>query len=419
MKQLIIVGAGTAGTMMANKLVREMNPKEWTISIIDKHKTHYYQPGFLFIPFGTYSEKDVIKKKTQFLPKGINFIQQGIHEIDGESNTITLEDGTKKSYDILIIATGSVIVPEETEGLKGEGWHRDIFDFYTVEGATALRERLKAWKGGKLLVHMTEMPIKCPVSPLEFAFLADSFFKDTGIREKVEITYATPLSGAFTKANCSLVLGHLLKDKGIDLVPDFDIEMVNDESKYIQSYDDKKIDFDLMVTVPTNMGDEVIERSELGDELRFIPTHPNTLQGKKYDNMFILGDATDLPSSKAGSVAHFQAEVLTENIMLYVRDLELKPDFDGHANCFIESGAGKAFLIDFNYDLEPVEGDFPLPGIGPFSLLKETRMNHLGKLAFRWIYWNILLKGRPMPGISTQMSLRGKKIGHDRRKEHA
>ena len=419
MKRLCIIGAGTAGTIMANKLARKLEPKEWSISIIDKYKTHYYQPGFLFIPFGTCSEKDVTKKKSQFLPKGVHFIQQGIQEVDGEHNCVILDDGHKESYDILIIATGSVIVPDEVDGLLGDGWHRDVFDFYTIEGATALRDKFRTWKGGKLVVHLAEMPIKCPVAPLEFAFLADSFFTKTGIREKVEIAYVTPLSGAFTKANCSRVLGHLLENKGIKLIPDFDIETVNEDQKYIQSYGNNKVDYDLLVTVPTNMGDELIERSELGDELRFISTHPNTLQSRKFDNMFILGDATDLPSSKAGSVAHFQADVLTENILRYIKGMDLKPDFDGHANCFIESGHGKAFLIDFNYDVEPVEGQFPIPGIGPFSLLKETRINHLGKLAFRWIYWNLLLKGRPMPGISTQMSLRGKKIIQQRREEHA
>jgi len=410
MKKLLILGAGTAGTMMANHLNRKLNKKEWKITIVDQHKTHYYQPGFLFIPFDTYSEKDVIKTKKQFIPNSVNYIEKAIEVIEHNKNNVVLKDGTNLSYDILIIATGSKIVPGETDGLDGEGWHKNVFDFYTIEGAVALRDKLKTWEGGKFVIHLTEMPIKCPVAPLEFSFLADAFFHKKGIREKVEMTYITPLSGAFTKQNCSNVLGYLLDEKKINMVPDFDVELVNEQENFIQSYDDQKINYDLLVTIPTNMGDDVIERSGLGDDLNFVPTHKHTLQSKKKENIFVIGDATDLPSSKAGSVAHFQADVLTKNIIKFINGKELVQEFDGHANCFIESGFGKAFLIDFNYDVEPVEGTFPLPIIGPFSLLKESRINHMGKLVFKYIYWNMLLKGLPMPGISTQMSKIGKKI---------
>ena len=410
MKKLLILGAGTAGTMMANHLNRKLNKKEWKITIVDQHKTHYYQPGFLFIPFGTYKEKDVIKSKKQFIPSRVEYIEKAISIIEYDKNQVILKDGTNLSYDILIIATGSKIVPGEVDGLAGEGWHKDVFDFYTIEGATALRDKLKNWQGGKFVIHLTEMPIKCPVAPLEFSFLADAFFHKKGMRDKVEMTYITPLSGAFTKQHCSNVLGYLLEEKKISLIPDFDVELVNEQDRFIQSYDDQKINYDLLVTIPTNMGDDVIERSGLGDDLNFVPTHKHTLQSKKKENIFVIGDATDLPSSKAGSVAHFQADVLTKNIMKFINEKELVKEFDGHANCFIESGFGKAFLIDFNYDVEPVEGTFPLPIIGPFSLLKESRINHMGKLVFKYIYWNMLLKGLPMPGITTQMSKIGKKL---------
>ena len=409
MKNLLILGAGTAGTMMSAIMSRKLGT-DWQITIVDQHKTHYYQPGFLFIPFDAYKEKDVIKTKKQFIPKRAKYIEKKIELIEHEKNNVCLADGTDLPYDILIIATGSKIVPEEVTGLTGKGWKKDAFDFYTIEGATALRDKLKTWKGGKFVVHMAEMPIKCPVAPLEFSFLAEAFFTKTGIRDKVEMTYVTPLPGAFTKQNCSNVLGYLMEEKKIKIVSDFDVEKVDYENNTLQSYDDIKVDFDLLVTIPTNMGDEVIERSGLGDDLRFVPTHKHTLQSKAKENIFVLGDATDLPSSKAGSVAHFQAETLEKNIMNFIKGKELLPEFDGHANCFIESGHGKAFLIDFNYDVEPVQGTFPLPVVGPFSLLKETRINHMGKLAFRHIYWHMLLKGLPMPGISNQMTKVGKKL---------
>lgn len=410
MKNLVILGAGTAGTMMANHLVKKLPKKEWQITIIDQYKTHYYQPGFLFLPFDTYTEDQVKKVGKKFIPKGVNYIQKKIELIVPDDNKVVLENDDNINYDILIVATGSKIAPDETDGLLGPLWRKDIFDFYTYEGAKALRDKLRTWEGGKLVVHITEMPIKCPVAPLEFAFLADSFFKNKGMRDKVDITYVTPLDGAFTKPSCTKALNYLLKEKNIKIETDFAIMEVNNERKAIVDYVDKEIPFDLLVTVPTNMGDEVIERSGMGDDLNFIPTHKHTLQSKAHENIFVIGDATNVPASKAGSVAHFQAETLTDNIMLYLQGQSLKEEFDGHANCFIETGDNKALLIDFNYEQEPVHGTFPFATFGPLKLLKESVFNHWGKLAFRWIYWNMLLKGIPIPFVGRNMSTKGKKI---------
>jgi sulfide:quinone oxidoreductase len=319
-----------------------------------------------------------------------------------------MANGDVMHYDILIIATGAKIAPEETEGMSGKEWQRSIFDFYTFDGALALRDKLREWTGGKLVVHITEMPIKCPVAPLEFAFLADSFFKHKKMRDKVDITFVTPLSGAFTKPKATEKLGHLLEDKRIKLVSDFAIERVDNENKKIIDYGGREVPFDLLVTVPTNKGDALIDRSEMGDELNFIPTHKATLQSLAHTNIFVIGDATNIPASKAGSVAHFEAEILTDNILRSIKGQPLKEEFDGHANCFVETGGGKALLIDFNYTHEPVEGTFPFPGVGPLRLLKESRMNHMGKMAFRWIYWNMLLKGTRIPFVSAQMQEAGK-----------
>lgn len=409
MRNLLVLGAGTAGTMMVNHLRPKLNMKEWNITIVDQYKTHYYQPGFLFLPFDIYTEDQVKKVGKKFIPKGVQYVQKEIKQIFPEDKKVELIDETL-NYDVLIIATGSKIAPEEVDGMKGENWHKNVFDFYTYEGALALRNKLREWEGGKLVVHVTEMPIKCPVAPLEFAFLADSYFTKKGMRNKVEITYVTPLDAAFTKQKSSESLGYLLKDKNIRLETDFAIEHVDNVNNKIVDYIEREIEYDLLVTVPTNMGDSVIERSGMGDDLNFVPTHHHTLQSLDHENVFVIGDATNVPASKAGSVAHFQAETLTDNILLYIGKKPLKEEFDGHSNCFIETGNNKALLIDFNYKQEPVEGTFPFPGIGPLRLLKESVLNHWGKLAFRWIYWNMLLKGIAIPFVSRNMKLKGKKI---------
>jgi sulfide:quinone oxidoreductase len=408
MRNFLILGAGTGGTMVANKMAHELDPDEWKIIIVDQEENHIYQPGLLFIPFGIYGPSDVVKKRRDFLPPNVEFILSDIELIEPEQNRVKLaKDDLVIPYDYLVIATGSHIHPEELPGLTDNGWHESVSDFYTLEGANALSRSLKFWKGGRMVVNVVEMPIKCPVAPLEFLFLADWYFHEKGMRDDVEIVFATPLSGAFTKPKASALLGDMLKQKNILLEPDFMIMEVDHDSNAIRSYDEREVPFDMLVSVPTNMGAEVIKRSGMGDELNFVPANKHTLQSDNWENVWVIGDAGNLPTSKAGSVAHFMLEVVVENILRHMEGLELLPSFDGHANCFIESGFEKGILIDFNYDVEPLPGKYPLPGLGPFSLLKESAANHWGKMAFRWVYWNMLLKGEELP-LESQMSMAGK-----------
>lgn len=408
MKKLLILGAGTGGTMMADKMRKELPREEWKITIIDQNKTHYYQPGFLFIPFGYYKRADVIKPKQNFLPVGVESIFQTIDKIDAENNKVHLANGEVLGYDILIIATGTRINPEETPGLKGELWHKQIFDFYTIEGAEALARFFKTWEGGNLVIDIADNPIKCPVAPLEFSFYADAFFTERGMRDKVNITYVTPLSGAFTKPRSSKLLGSLLESKNISMVTDFFLGEVDNKNRIIRDFGGREVSFDCLVTIPLHSGDPVILKSGLGDEFGFVRADKHTLQSLLHKNIFVLGDAGNFPTSKAGSVVHFQSEILTENLICFIEGRPFTGKFDGHSNCYIETGHGKGALIDFNYDTEPLPGYFPFPGLGPFSLLKESRINHYGKLIFRWIYWHILLKGKEMP-IDTHMTMAGKK----------
>ena len=254
---------------------------------------------------------------------------------------------------------------------------------------------------------ISEIPYKCPVAPLEFVFLAEAYFTQKGIRDKVNITYVTPMSGAFTKPVATKMLSALLEEKNIKIIPDFYLESVDNENKKIYSYDGQEVPFDILTVVPVNMGNEMVKRSGLGDDMNFVKTDKHTLQSKDFENIFVLGDAANIPTSKAGSVAHFAAEILVENLLNVMEGRPMTAHFDGHANCYIETGYGKGALIDFNYDTEPLPGTFPLPGIGPFGLLKNTKINHYGKVLFRWIYWHILLKGKEMP-IEAHMSMAGK-----------
>lgn len=408
MKKLLILGGGTAGTIMANKLNKALDKEEWDITIVDREKTHYYQPGFLFIPFGIYNKQDVEKPKANFFPPGVNVIFADIDKIEAEENKVILDGGRVLPYDYLIVATGTHSRPDETPGLTGPNWYKNIFDFYTLEGSLALKQFLKSWEGGKLVVAITEIPFKCPVAPLEFVFLAEAFFSEMGIRDKVDISLVTPLPGAFTKPLATKMLSQLLTDKNIKVVTDFYIEKVDNEKNTLVSYDEQEVPFDLLTIVPMNMGAELVSRSGLGDDMNYIPTDKHTLQSKAHKNIFVLGDAADLPTSKAGSVAHFSADIVYENLLSAIDGRPMTASFDGHANCYIETGYGKGALIDFNYETEPLPGTFPLPGIGPFDLLKNTSINHYGKIMFRWIYWHILLKGKELP-VESEMTMAGKR----------
>ncbi len=408
MRDLLVLGGGTAGTMIVNKLRRRLGP-DWRVTVVDRDDDHHYQPGYLFLPFGTYTSSQLVRSRHAFLPDKVDFVVGEVDHVEPEQNRVVLTGGRVLSYDYLVIATGTAPRPDQTPGMLGPEWRRSIFDFYTLEGSEALCDAMAAFDHGRLVVHVTEMPIKCPVAPLEFTFLAEAWLRRRGIRDAVEIVYVTPLPGAFTQPVASAALGSMLDERKIAVEPDFMIERIDAERKVLVSYDEREVPFDLLATVPLNMGADFIARSGMGNELNYVPVDKHTLLSKAYDNVFAVGDTTDIPTSKAGSVAHFAVEVFVDNFLEHIDGRAMTRSFDGHANCFVESGDGKALLLDFNYDTQPLPGKFPLPGVGPMDLLKESRTNHLGKLAFRWVYWNVLLPGRPLP-LPTNMSMAGKRV---------
>ena len=410
MKRIVILGGGTAGTMASNRLRKRLNQAEWAITVVDQNDAHVYQPGNLFVPFGIYEPADLVKPRRRFLPEGVELVLSEIDRVEPDQNVVYLADGQTLPYDYLIIATGTSPRPDQTPGMMGPEWRKSVHEFYTLECATALANTLADWEGGRMVVHIVDMPIKCPVAPLEFTFLADSYFTERGMRDRVEMVFVTPLDGAFTKPIASKHLGGILDERKVSLETDFMVEHVDTDAKTLVSYDEREIPFDLLVTIPLNMGADYVARSGLGDDLNYVPVDKQTLLSKAHDNIFAIGDASDIPTSKAGSVAHFSIELFEENFINHVNGRAMTKLFDGHANCFIESGHGKGMLIDFNYDTEPLPGKYPLPGFGPFSLLRESEANHWGKMTFRWVYWNLLLPGKDMP-FEPLMSMAGKEVG--------
>ncbi len=413
MKNIVILGAGTGGTLVANLLRSQLDLKEWQITIIDKSSVHVYQPGMLFIPFKLYGYSDVsdisrsIKKP---IPDEVRLVIATINLIDHAKQIIETSEGNF-SYDWLVASMGCYADANEVDGLA-DAMGKNVHTFYNPKSAVEMQQSLENMKEGRLLVNIAEMPIKCPVAPLEFAFLADYYFSKRGVRDNIDISLVTPYSGAFTKPVANEILSKVAREKRINVIPNFSLESVNSDSKQIKSFEGSTLDYDLVSSIPPNVGPAVSDDSDLGDGGGFFMTDARTLKSLKAERIFILGDNSNVTTSKAGSVAHFEAETVVDNILREIRGEKAQQTFDGHANCFIETGYHKAMLLDFNYDIEPIPGAFPTPGIGPFSLLKESYLNHMGKMTFDWVYWNMLLPGYlgNMPLLTAHMNLVGKDL---------
>ena len=406
-KKIVVLGGGTGGTIISNNLRRHL-PKDWDITLIDRDDRHIYQPGMLFVPFGIQKSNTLVRSRKKYILPGVNFVIDEITHIYPDKKEVKTKNH-KFSYDFLIISTGCRIVPEENDGLM-DAWGKNAFSFYTIEAAEMLRKKLKEFDGCKLVMNIAELPFKCPVAPIEFVFLADWYFKNKGIRNKTEIEFVTPLPGAFTKPKASAVFIESAKSKNIKITTSFELNAVNGKEKYIESVKGDKVSFDTLVIVPSTIGDNVISESGMDDGIGYVPTHHNTLKALKHDSIYVIGDATNVPTSKAGSVAHYEADVVVFNIMSEIHGVKPEEIYDGHSTCFIVYSKGTSSLIDFNYKIEPLHGKFPAPKFGPFSLLKETKMNWYGKLGFEALYWNVLLAGRHL-GAPPTLVMAGKEVG--------
>lgn len=406
MRKIVILGSGAGGTMVAANLRKELDDGEWQITLIDKDEQHHFQSGYLFIPFGIYSKDDVLKPKRDFVPKGVDFVVDNVIKVDTEQRRLETEKGNRYDYDWLVISTGCRIVPEDVEGMM-DGWREDVFDFYTLEGAVALSKKLKYFDSGKVVLNIAEFPYKCPIAPIEFVFMADWFFQVNGVRDKVEIEFVTPIDNIFTKPVAAKALRAFADKKNIKVTPYFDLAKVNANEKTIESHKGEKVGYDLLVSIPPNFGAQAITDSGMGDPMGYMQVDQYTLKAQNVDRVYVLGDATNVPTSKAGSVAHYMSYTVVENLVREIDGHDALPSFDGHATCFLASGFEKAILLDFNYVVEPLPGKFPFPGMGPFSLLQDTFGNYWGKMMFKWVYWNLMMKGLDLP-LEAQMNLAGK-----------
>ncbi len=394
MKHLVILGAGTAGTIVANASRRRL-PAEWEVIVVDPSIEHLYQPGLVFVPFGGTTE--LKRPRVDTLKHGVDWVRMGVDDLDPIARKVSLSNGEALPFDLLVVATGCRVRPDLLEGLTGEGWGSRQHEFYTLEGARKLGAALAAFDGGRVVINVVEEPIKGPLAPVEFAFLLDERLTRRGLRGTSEIVYATPSDAVFTRPRATERLTRLLVEKGVRLVTGFHASAVDGSRGVLRSFDGREEPYDLLVSVPAHTGPRWVELGEHGSARGFLAVDPRSLRARGMEGVFVVGDAAELASSNAGSVAHFQAEVLVADLVRIAEGRSPVGGYDGHATCFVETGHGRAMLIDFNDDVEPTRGRYPIPVVGPFTRLEETRRNHWGKLAFEWMYWNGLLPAHPMP----------------------
>ena len=384
MQRILILGGGVGGTLTANLLVRKLRRQlkggEVTITVVDQTGQHTYQPGFMYIAMGGERAEKLHRPERGLLDSNVNLVVGGVEKVDEAARTVQLANGDRIGYDYLVLATGSRIMPEAIEHFDTEAHH-----FYTAEAALELRKALDAFKGGRIVVAIAGMPYKCPPAPLEVSFLIESELRQRGLRQASEVHFCSPLGRAFTIESVSEMVTPIFEQKGIEVHTFFNVESIDPGRKVVQSLEGEELPYDLLILVPPHKGQQFLIDSGFAPAPGgWLPTDRATLQVGGRPNVFALGDATDLPLSKAGSTAHFEAPVVTERIAAAIegRAPDRKHgDYLGKVMCFFEIGDGKGTLLQFDYEHPPRPP-------------KPNQLWHLGKIVFNKTYWHTVPKGR-------------------------
>ena len=383
MERIVVIGGGVGGTLAANLLARRLRHRidggDVTITLVDEGGEHVYQPGFMYIAMGSERAERLHRPERSLLDRRVHLTIARARRVDADARSVELETGDSIGYDYLILATGARIVPEEVEHFEAEAHH-----FYGADAATRLRAALDAFDGGRIVIGIAGMPYKCPPAPLEVAFLIEAELRARGLRDRSEIHFCSPIGRAFTIESVSEMATPILAEKGIELHTFFNVEAIDPARRVIESLEGEELPYDLLVLVPPHRGAQLVIDSGLAPPAGWLPTDPHTLEVKGRDRIFALGDATDLPLSKAGSTAHFEAPVVVERIVAAVQGRApdaVAGNYTGKVMCFFEVGDGKGTLLQFDYDHPPRP---PKPG----------RIWHLGKVVFNRIYWHTVPQGR-------------------------
>ena len=394
-QRIVIVGGGVGGTIVANIVSRALSLDQAEITVIDATAQHTYMPGWLYLPFNQHEGLELLRNERSLLNRHVELVTGSVTAINTQNRELTVQRAPQPEaasgsravaeatypYDYLVLGTGARLAPEDLPGLvEGEdAWH----DFYSLEGALRLRSALHSFEGGRIVIAIGGIPYRCPPAPLEFVFLLENWLHQRGLRNRTEIQYLYPLNRVFPIESVAEVATPLLEQRDIHYTTFFNAEEVDTEQKVVKSLEGDEISYDLLVMVPPHRGARVIETSGLGDPQGWIPTNRDTLEVKGQQHVFALGDATDLPVSKSGSAAHFEAKVIAARLIAAVRGVEPDPHhavYDGEVMCFLETGHNTATQLVFDYEHPPKP---PRPSL----------FYHMEKQLFNRAYWYIVPQG--------------------------
>ena len=374
MKRIAILGGGTGGTILANQLAYKLrNRDDVEIILIEPEKVHYYQPGFLFIPLGLMDPEEVVMYRSSLISEGVNWLPERAIRVNVEDRQIETEK-RKINYDYLVIATGARLDYETVPGLKDSAYH-----FYDLENTLRLKKAIHKFNGGRIVIGVAGLPYRCPPAPLEMTFLLNDFFKRLGVRDKVQLTYLYPIMKPFPIDSVAEMVGPLLEKERIETMLMFNVESIDPKEKVVYSLEGEKIKYDLAIIIPPHLGSEVITNSGLGDEDGWIPTDRHTLNMEGRDDVFVIGDATNLPISKAGSVADFEASVVAHRIKDEIEGYTPTRRYNGKVMCFMVTGIGQGttLMFDYNHPPHPHGTNFACYWL---------------KLMYNRLYWNVTAK---------------------------
>jgi sulfide:quinone oxidoreductase len=373
--RVVVLGGGVGGTLVANLLAKELG-REATITVVDPTGMHHYQPGYLYVALGQANGRWLVRDERSLLRKDVELVVEPAIRIHSEAGTVQLERSGSLDWDYLVVATGARLMHENVPGLVG-GAH----GFYSLEDAQRLREALRRFRGGRVMVGVAGIPYKCPPAPIEFVFMLEEYLRRREIRERSVVKLLSPLNRAFTIESASKVIQPIMEQRGIELTTFFNVEEVDPAAQTVSSLEGEKEEYDLLVLVPPHRGQQVVIDSRLGDASGWLPTDRHTLQVEGQERVFGMGDATNLPISKSGSTAHFEAPVVASRIASLVRGTAPKTNYGGRVMCFLETGNRKATVLRFDYEHPPAP---PQPNL----------MWHSAKWLFNRMYWETVPQGR-------------------------
>ncbi|HEX2910131.1 MAG TPA: FAD/NAD(P)-binding oxidoreductase [Chloroflexia bacterium] len=378
MKEIVVLGGGTGGTLVANLLAKKLKSSEANITVVSASNRHLYQPGWLYVPFGKQDPRALSRPVASLLRKRVNLVLGKVAGLDTEKKVVALEEGKSLPYDYLVIATGSQVAPEDVPGFS-EGAHY----FYTEEASFKLHAALEEFTGGRIVIGVGGLPYKCPVAPLEFTFLLDEYLTHRGIRDKTEITYTFPLNRVFSIESVAEVAQPMLEERNIKIETFFNLEEVVPEEKLVRSMEGTELNYDLLIMIPPHRGAKFLQGHPIADPQGWVKTDRATLEVKGAPDIWALGDTTDLPISKAGSTAHFEAPVIVERLASRLRGTkpeEKHAEYNGHVMCFLETGYGKASMLNFDYEHPP-------------KVAEPNHTVHYEKMVFNKAYWYLVPTG--------------------------